>query len=127
VYENVGIVPQIYFQYVYQNFVWKLTGKPFNLTATVVSNLNLTSLYWSPPKLSGPLSNRTVTFRDGNITTTTFMLSEITTKGKSGNYTLTTINKCGQNSSQVKIQILTSKIIDYIYNAMIKFVNIVRS
>jgi len=111
VYENVGIVPQIYFQDVDQNFVWKLTGKPFNLTATVVSNLNLTSLYWSPPKLSGPLPNRTITLHDGNITTTTFMLLKNATLGDSGNYTLTAVNKCGQNSSQVGVKLLTSKII----------------
>jgi len=111
---NLGGVPQIYFQYVTQNFVWKLTGIPFNLIATVVSNLNLTSLYWSPPKLSDPLPNRTVTLHDGNITTTTFMLLKNATLGDSGNYTLTAANKCGQNSSQVEVQLLISKIIDYI-------------
>ena len=101
----------MYFQYVTDNFVYKLTGKPFNLTATVVSDLNLTSLYWSPPEHSGSLPNKTLTYHHGNITTAIFMLLKNATLSDSGNYTLTAVNNCGQNSSKVYVDVLTSKII----------------
>ena len=90
------------------HFVYKLTGKPFDLTATVVSYLNLTSLYWSPP-YNDPLPNRTITDRHGNVTTTTFMLLGNVSRGDSGNYTLTAVNECGKNSSTVDAQVLTGK------------------
>ena len=91
------------------NFVYKLTRRPFNLTATVVSSLNFTSLHWSPPENSNPLSHKTITVRHGNITTTTLMLLEDATLGDSGNYTLTTVNECGRSSSQVEVDVLTGK------------------
>ena len=87
------------------NSVNKLTERPFNLTATVVSNLNLTSLHWSPPIYSNPLHNQTITVRDGNITTTTLMLLENATLGDSGNYTLTAVSECGRSSSQVEVEV----------------------
>ena len=108
--KSLGVIPQIDFQYVTHNFVYKLIGRPFNLTATVVSNLNLTSLYWSPPETSGPLSNKTITVHHGNMTTITFMLLENATLGDSGNYTLTAVNECGENSSQIKVEVITGKI-----------------
>ena len=111
---NLGSIPQIDFQYVTNNFVYKLTRRPFNLTATVVSNLNLSSLYWSPPEYSRPLPNKTITVHNGNVTTTTFMLLKNATLGDYGNYTLTAVNKCGQNSSEVLVDVLTGKIIDYL-------------
>ena len=89
------------------NFVYKLTRRPFNLTATVVSNLNLTSSHWSPPEPSNPLPNKTITVHHGNITTTTLMLLENATLGDSGNYTLTAVNECGRSSSQVEVEVLT--------------------
>ena len=90
------------------NFVYKLTGRPFNLTANVESNLNLASLHWSPPEPSNP---KTITVRHGNITTTTFMLLKNATLGDSGRYTLTAVNECGQKSSQVEVEFLTGKVI----------------
>ena len=108
--KSLGVIPQIDFQYVTHNFVYELTRRPFNLTATVVSNLNLTSLLWSPPETSGPLSSKTITVRHGNMTTTTFMLLENATLGDSGNYTLTAVNKCGENSPQVDVEVITGKI-----------------
>jgi len=97
------------FQYVTNNFVYKLTRRPFNLTAIVVSNLNLTSLHWSPPEQSGPVANRTITVRRGNITTTTLMLLKNATLGDSGNYTLTAVNECGQSSSRIDVEVLTGE------------------
>ena len=91
------------------NFVFKLTRRPFNLTATVVSNSNLTSLYWSPPE-SFDQPSRTITVHHGNMTATTFMLLEDATLGDSGNYTLTAVNECGENSSQVKVEIITGNL-----------------
>ena len=91
------------------NFVYKLTGRPFNLTATVESSLNLTSLHWSPPEYFNPLPNKTITVHHGNITTTTLMLLEDATLGDSGNYTLTAVNECGRSSSQVEVDVLTGK------------------
>ena len=103
------------------NFVYKLTRRPFNLTATVVSNLNLTSLHWSPPKSSDPKPSRTIIVCHGNIITTTYMLLEDATLSDSGNYTLTAVNECGQSSSQVDVEVITDKIkcvatcIHYVY------------
>ena len=77
------------------------------MTAIVVSNLNLTSLHWSPPEQSGP--SKTVTVRHGDITTTTLMLLENATLGDSGNYTLTANNECGCSLSQVYVKVLTGK------------------
>ena len=93
--------------------MYKLIGSPFSLTATVVSDLNLTSLYWSPPELVGPLPNKTTTVHHGNITTTTFTSLKNAILGDSGNYTLTAVNECGQSSSQVDVKVLTSKLIDH--------------
>ena len=78
---------------------------PFNLTATIVSNLNLTSLHWSPPKSSVPKPSRTITVHHGNLTTTTYMLLEDATLSDSGNYTLTAVNECGQSSLQVNVEV----------------------
>ena len=90
--------------------MYKLTGSPFNLTAIVLSDLNLTSLYWSPPELVSPLPNRTITVRNGNIVTTTFTSLNNASLGDSGNYTLTAVNECGQSSLQVDVNI--GKLID---------------
>ena len=95
------------------NFVYKLTGRPFNLTANVDSNLNLTSLHWSPPEHADPVASRTITVRLGNITTTTLMLLENATLDDGGRYTLTAVNECGQKSSQVEVEVLSGKAILY--------------
>ena len=92
------------------NFVYELTRRPFNLTATVVSNLNLTSLHWSP-EYPDQSPSRTITVCHGNITTTAFMLLRNATLGDSGNYTLTAANECGENSSKVDVEVLIGKII----------------
>ena len=105
----VGNAPQIQFQYITNHFVYKLTSAPFNLTATIVSDLNLTSLYWSPPEYSDPLPNRTIIVHHGNVTTITFMLLRHASLGDSGNYTLTAVNECGQSSSQVHVEDRTGK------------------
>ena len=107
----IGSAPQI--KYPIGNnsfFAYKLTSVPFNLTATVVSALNLTSLYWSPPEYSDPLPNRTIIVHHGNVTTITFMLLRHASLGDSGNYTLTAVNECGQSSSQVDAEFFTGKI-----------------
>ena len=106
----LDVTPQIYFQYVTHNFVYKSIGRPFNLTATVVSNLNLKCLYWLPPENAYSVSSRTITVHHGNMTTTTFMLLEDATLGDSGNYTLTAVNECGENSSQIKVEVIAGKI-----------------
>ena len=103
--KSLGVcTPQIDFQYVTNNLVYKLTRRPFNLTATVVSNLNLTSLHWSPPESFYHAPSRTITVHHGNMTTTTFMLLENATLGDSGIYTLTAVNECGENSVQVDVK-----------------------
>ena len=91
--------------------MYKLTGSPFNLTATIVSDLNLTSLHWSPSKLIGPIPNNTVAVHHGNITITTFTSLKDASLGDSGNYTVTAVNECGQSSLQVDVDVLTSKLI----------------
>ena len=119
--KNPGTVPQITFQYVTDNFVYKLTRRPFSLTATVESNLNLTSLYWSPEyKLDEhdptslhwpvPSPSKTITVHHGNITTTTFMLLKNATLGDNGHYTLTAVNECGRNFSQIHVKVVTGKV-----------------
>ena len=105
-------VPRIHFQHVTNNVVYKFTGRPFNLTATVVSKFNLTSLYWSPPKLVDPLPYRNITVHHGNVTTTTFMLLKNASLGDTGNYTLTAVNKCTQNSSKVYVDVKSGFITD---------------
>ena len=95
-----GAIPQISFEY---HFMWIKSGYPFNLTATVVSHLNLTSLTWSTSDFHHR-PNRTLAVRHGNITTATFMLMKNASSGDSTNYILTAVNKCGQNSSQVEIE-----------------------
>ena len=79
------------------------------MTANVDSNLNLTSLHWSPPEHADPVASRTITVRLGNITTTILMLLENATLGDSGNYTLTAVNECGRSSSRVDVEVLTGK------------------
>ena len=109
-------VPHIHFQHDTSNSmrIYMFAGRPFNLTATVVSKSNLTLLYWSPPKLVGPLPNRTTVVSSGNITTATFMLLKNASLGDSGNYILTAVNKCGKNSSQVYVDVVyASKLIKY--------------
>ena len=89
--------------------MYKLSRSPFNLTATIVSDLTLTSLHWSPP--DGPIPNNSATVRHGNITTTTFISLKDASLGDSGNYTVTATNECGQSSLQVDVEVLTSKLI----------------
>ena len=91
--------------------MYKLTTSPFTLTATVVSCLNLTSLYWSAPEFVGPVPNSTKIVHHGNITTTTFTSLKNASLGDSGNYTLTAVNECGQNSLQMTVEVLTGKLI----------------
>ena len=90
-----------------------MTRRPFNLTATIVSDLNLTSLYWSPPELVGPLPNKTIIVRNGNTVTTILMLLKDASLGDSGNYTLTAVNECGQSSLKMDVDVLTGKLIDH--------------
>ena len=92
------------------NFVYKLTEKPFNLTATVVSNLTLICLHWLPPEYSDPLLSKIITVRHGNIATTTLMLLEnVTLLGDSGYYILTAVNECGCNLSRVDIEVFSGE------------------
>ena len=116
---NPGTVPQIRFEDVSNNFVYKLTGRTFSLTATVMSGLNLTSLYWSPPEFVGPVPNNTKTNYDGNITTTTFTSLKNASLGDSGNYTLTAVNECGQKSMQVYVEVITSKLYSRLFEILI--------
>ena len=87
------------------------------MTAIVVSNLSLTSLHWSPPEQCGP--SKTITVRHGNITTTTLMVLENATLDNGGNYTLIAVNECGRSSSQVKVEVLTGKLMSYMHTAYI--------
>ena len=107
-----GTVPQIQFEGVSNNFVYKLTTSPISLTATVVSDLNLTAVHWSPPEYVSPLPNITTTVRQGSITTATFTSLKNASLGDSGSYTLTAVNECGQSSLQVDVDVLTGKLID---------------
>ena len=100
---NTGEKPKITFQDVTGNSVYKLIGKPFNLTATVVSLTNLELLYWSHQPSMHP---RNITVNDGNTTTTTIMISGVHFVN---NHTLHASNKCGQSSSQIKV--VTGKIV----------------
>ena len=107
---HIGSAPQIQFQYI---TIYVLTSAPFNLTATVVSDLNLTSLYWSPPEYSNPLPNRTIIVHHGNITTITFMLLRNASLSDTGIYTLTAVNECGHSSSQFHVKVFTGKTMEY--------------
>ena len=78
-----------------------------------MSDLNLTSLYWSPPELVGPLPNKTIIVRNGNTVTTILMLLKDASLGDSGNYTLTAVNECGQSSLKMDVDVLTGKLIDH--------------
>ena len=91
--------------------MYKLTSSPFSLTATVVSDITLTSLHWSPAEFVGPIPNKTTTVHHGNTITTTFTSLKDASLGDSGNYTLTATNECGQSSLQVDVEILTGKLI----------------
>ena len=91
--------------------MYKLTRSPFSLTATIVSDLALTSLHWSPPEFVGPIPNNTATVHHGNITNTTFISRENASLGDSGNYTVSAVNECGQSSLQVEVEVLTGKLI----------------
>ena len=104
--QNLDAVPQISIQYNQYGIVKKLNGEPFNLTAEVASNVPLTSLFWSPPEYSTHLPYRTITFNHGNITTTTFILLKNASMNNEGWYTLTAVNKCGQTSSQVIVEVV---------------------
>ena len=87
--------------------MYKLSTIPFTLAATIVSDLNLTSLYWSPPELVGPIPNNTKIVRHGDITTTTFTSLKDASLNDSGNYTLTAVNGRGQSSSHIDVEVLT--------------------
>ena len=87
--------------------MYKLTRSPFTLAATTVSDLNLTSLYWSPPELVGPIPNNTKIVCHGDRTTTTFTSLKNASLGYSGNYTLTAANGRGQSSSYIDVEVLT--------------------
>ena len=94
---NTGEKPKITFQHVTGNSVHELIGKPFNLTATVVSLANLELLYWSHQPSMHP---QNITVNDGNMITTTIMISEVYSVN---NHTLHASNKCGQSSSQIEV------------------------
>ena len=102
---NLDNTPRIHYHHHSKNLD-KLNGEPFNLTADVASTLPLTSLYWSPPKYSAPLPNRTIIFSHDDITTATFMMLKNASKNDSGYYTLTVANKCGQISSEVYVNVI---------------------
>ena len=102
------------------NFVYMVNsiGRSFNLTATVESNLNLISLYWSPPKSFDHLPSRIITVHHDNITSTTYILLEDAILGDNPTlprrytpygYTLTAVNECGQNSLLVDVVFLFGK------------------
>lgn len=116
----------MYFPHFTNNFVFVFAGKPFNLTATVVSKYNLTSLDWSPPEHFGPLPNRTITVHHGNIIHMTLMLLKDTTRGDSGYYTLTAANKCGEKSLQVEVQVLTGKLMSNIISYVVTDTDIIK-
>ena len=99
--------PQIHFENVTNNFVYKLSRNPFTLAATVVSDLNLTSLYWSPPDIVGPIPNNTKIVHHGDVTITTFTSLKDASLNDSGNYTLTAVNGRGQSSSYIDVEVLT--------------------
>ena len=101
---NLDTLPRIHRHY--SKTVDKLNGEPFNLTVDVVSTLPLTSLYWSPPKYSAPLPNRTITFSHDDITTATFVLLKNASMNDTGPYTLTVANKCGWIVSEVYINVI---------------------
>ena len=109
---NLGNVPQIKFQHVnhtddgseVQYFVvsdWH--GTELDLTATIVSISNLTSLNWSfPYEFNYEEFNHDVTiFSDGNTTNTTLMLYKTT--NLAGVYSLSAGNKCGKNSVKLEV------------------------
>ena len=79
--------------------MYKLVGKPYNLTATVVSITNLESLYWShqPPIYPDP---QNITVNDGNTTTTTIMILKANAKSS---HTLYAGNECGHSSTQIEV------------------------
>ena len=85
----------------------KLLGKPFSLTATIKSTLNLTWL-WSPPH-PVPYINKTVPTRYG--ISTTFYLLENATLNDSGIYVLEASNKHGNSSARLEVQVTPGKII----------------
>ena len=76
-----------------------------------MSHLKLTAFYWSPPELVGSLPNNTITIRNGNMITTTFMLLKNASLADSGNYTLTAVNECGQNSLKVDVEVVGNVIV----------------
>ena len=88
--------------------MYKLSRSPFNLTATVLSDLNLTSLYWSPPEGVGPIPNNIKIVRHGDITITTFTSLKDASLSDTGNYTLTAANGLGQSSSHTDMEVLIS-------------------
>ena len=79
--------------------MYKLIGRPYNLTATVVSIANLESLYWShqPPIYPDP---HNITVNDGSTTTTTIIILK---PDNISYHTLYADNKCGHSSSQIKV------------------------
>ena len=87
--------------------MYKLNTIPFTLAATIVSDLNLTSLYWSPPEFVDPIPNNIKIVRHGDRTTTTFTSLKNASLGYSGNYTLTAANGRGQSSSYIDVEVLT--------------------
>ena len=118
---NPGIVPQIKFQHVndtdyggvVQHYVNHWPGTELDLTATIVSISNLTSLRWTLPEV---FYHDVTNSSDGNTTSTTLMLYNTT--NLAGVYSLSAGNKCGTNS--VKIEVYSGKT-RYVYVVMFAY------
>ena len=115
---HLGNIPQIHIDFLYYNdTVIILIGRPFNLTATIMSPFNLTSLYWSAPEYSDPSHNKTIVVHEsGNKIMVIFMFLKNASQSDGGNYTLTAVNECGQSLSRVMVYpVLPGKITDHTF------------
>ena len=118
---NPGNIPQIKFHHVHdtdygsevQYFVNHWHGTELDLTATIVSISNLTSLGWTLPE---EFYHNVMNSSDGNTTNTTLMIYKTT--NLAGVYSLSAGNKCGTNS--VKLEVYSGKT-RYVYVVMFAY------